>query len=222
MRSLLLLCLVSLGCAPRYYCGPGTHAEGDWCVLDDASTPGDTAVDTGGGADTSDTSDSAADTSDTSDTSDSGDPPEPARVVLNEYMTSNDTKAADENGEFDDFVELYNAGGEAADLSNASLTDDTENLGQYRFPAGQVLEPGAFLTVWCDGTPEQGAFHALFTLQSAGDRVLLLQDPDGAAEVLDQVEFTDMATEVSAARIPDGGEDWVITENVTPGAANAP
>ena len=71
------------------------------------------------------------------------------------------------------------------------------------------------------GHPEQGSFHAGFTLSSAADRFFLVRDPAGAADVLDSVEFTDLATEVAAARTPDGAKDWWVTENVTPGAANA-
>lgn len=219
--SFVLLALAMSACAPRYYCGPGTHADGDWCLADaptDSGTPDSGGADTGdsGGGDTGDT----GLPDDTAETGDTG--PAPALLVINEYMSSNDSKAADEYGEFDDFVELYNAGGQTADLSTVSLTDDSENLGSFRFAAGTTLAPGAWIVVWCDGTPDQGALHALFTLQSAADRVFLVADPDGAATILDSVEFTGMATEVSSARIPDGGADWVITANVTPGAANQP
>ena len=172
------------------------------------------------GIDTADTFDTA-ETGDTSETGDTGDTePSPPRVVINEYMASNDEKAADELGEFDDWVEVYNAGGRQADLSEISLTDDSEVPGLYRFPAGSTLAPGAFVVVWADGTPEQGDYHAAFTLQSAGDRIVAIRDPDGAAVVLDDVSYTEMLAEVSAARFPDGSDTWVTTENVTPGTAN--
>ncbi|GDX82935.1 hypothetical protein LBMAG42_47460 [Deltaproteobacteria bacterium] len=223
MRLFPLLILAA--CAPRYLCAPGTKVEGEWCVPDtdtggaDTGTP-DSGIDTGDTADTSDTGETGdtADTADTADTEDTGG--RPARLVVNEFMTSNDAKAADELGEFDDWIEVYNAGGQVADLSDISLTDDTEDLAQYRFPAGATLEPKAFVVVWADGTPEQGDYHAEFTLQSAADRILLVQAPDGAADVLDDIVFTEMETEVSAARFPDGSETWITSENVTPGAAN--
>ncbi len=220
----ILPLLFLAACAPRYLCGPGTEVEGEWCVPatepgGDRDDTGDTGLDTDTG-DTVDTSETG-DTDDTADTADTGDTgARPARLVVNEYMTSNDTKAEDELGEFDDWIEVYNAGGQVADLSDVSLTDDTEGRGQYRFPAGATLEPKAFVVVWADGTPEQGGYHAAFTLQSAADRILLVQSPDGAADVLDDIEFSDMETEVSAARFPDGSDTWVTTENVTPGAAN--
>lgn len=211
-----------LACADgRYLCGPGTHVDGDWCVAnEDTGGPADTDdTDTESDADSDSDSDSDSDADSDTDT-DTGEEPEPARLVINEYMASNDTKVYDEASEYDDWLEIYNAGGQSMALDNVSLTDDTETLDLYTFPAGSSLGPGEWTFVWCDQAPDQGDNHANFTLQSAGDRVLLVRDPLGSAEVLDEVEWTDMAAEVAAARYPDGGDDWVITENVTPGAAN--
>lgn len=216
MLALILACTDG-----RYLCGPGTHVEGDWCVPND---------DTGGPAQTNDTdtgdtegdtdTDSDTDSDSDSDSGDTGEEPEPARLVINEYMASNDTKVYDEASEYDDWLEIYNAGGTSMPLDDVSLTDDSETLDLYTFPEGSSLGPGEWAFVWCDQTPSQGDNHANFTLQSAGDRVLLILDPSGDAKVLDSVEWTDMEAEVAAARYPDGSEEWVTTENVTPGAAN--
>lgn len=212
----------------RYFCSPSTHVDGQWCVANgdsgsDRPRDTDTAVDDTGAGDSgiADTADSAEDTAEPDDSADSGEP-KPARVVINEYMASNDTKAADELGEFDDWIELYNAGGESLSLADCSLTDDSEELGLFTFPADLSLNPGDWLVVWADAAPEQGPLHAPFTLSSAGDRIFLVRDPLGSADVLDAVEFTEMATEVAWARVPDGGTDWVVTANVSPGGANQP
>ncbi|MBM4392047.1 MAG: lamin tail domain-containing protein [Deltaproteobacteria bacterium] len=212
MLALMLACAEG-----RYLCGPGTQVEGDWCVAsEDTRDPANTD-DTGTESDAD--GDTDADTDTDTDT-DTGEEPEPARLVINEFMASNDTKVYDEASEYDDWLEIYNAGGQPMALDDVSLTDDTATLDLYTFPAGSSLGPGEWIFVWCDQTPDQGGNHANFTLQSAGDRVLLVRDPLGSAEVLDDVEWTDMAAEVAAARYPDGSDDWVITENVTPGAAN--
>ena len=211
----------------RYLCGPGTHADGDWCVPNPTGGTGD-ATDSGttdSGSDSASDSGDSGDSADSGDSGDSGDTadsatPDPARLVINEFMSSNDTKATDETGDFDDWIEIYNAGGESASLADCSLTDDSEQLSLYVFPADAALGPGEWMVVWTDGTPEEGAFHAIFTLTSAGDRAFLIRDPAGAAEVLDAVEFTEMATDVAAARIPDGASKWFTTENVSPGSAN--
>lgn len=228
MRFIPAVLLFGFGCGEaRYFCAPGTHIEGEWCVADEISDTGGSGNPDSADTDSagSETGDSAGDTGDSGDSDSQADTdsaePLPERVVINEFMASNDTKAADEFGEFDDWIELYNAGEQTASLADCSLTDDPEQLALYMFPPDTTLAPGQWLVVWADGTPEQGSFHAGFTLSSAADRFFLVRDPAGAADVLDSVEFTDLATEVAAARTPDGAKDWWVTENVTPGAANA-
>ncbi len=224
MRPILLpfVLLALPGCAERYYCGPGTHVEGEWCVLDKQGRGGDTAndtADTGGDTGTDTGADTSTDTGE--DTAvDTGDPPEPARLVINELMASNSEKATDELGEYDDWVEIYNAGDRPMPLDELALTDVRDDAAPYTFPAGITLPGKSWVVVWCDGQPEQGAYHASFTLQSAGDQVYLLRDPAGVNEVVDAVDYTDFPREQSAIRMPDGSDTWTYSDNVTPGAAN--
>ena len=209
-----------LACSEKYYCGPGTHAEGEWCLVDaDGPAPADTSTDTAGDTSGDTSGDTAADTArDTGE--DTGQPRGPARVVINELMASNSESVTDELGEYDDWVELYNAGDRPMPLEGLSLSDLRDQPAQYRFPAGAVLAPGAWLVVWCDGQPEQGDYHAAFTLQSAADELYLIEDPEGANGVLDAVTFTDFPKEQSAIRVPDGSDTWAYTSTVTPGAEN--
>ena len=44
-------------------------------------------------------------------------------VVINEFMASNSTTARDQDGEYDDWIELYNNSSSAIDLSGYYLTD---------------------------------------------------------------------------------------------------
>lgn len=206
-------------CASRYYCGPGTHVEGDWCVADGGGKAGgtDTGTDTGSDTGLHTDSDTAVD-SGTDSGEDSGEAPVGGRLVINELMASNTALVADEHGEYDDWLELYNVGDEPVALGQLSLTDIRDTVDAYTFPVGTRLAPGAWLVVWCDGQPEQGEYHASFTLQSAGDQVYLL-GADGT-EVIDAVDYTDFPPEQAAIRFPDGSETWAYTANATPGAAN--
>ncbi len=51
-------------------------------------------------------------------------------VVINEFMASNDVTASDQDGEFDDWIELYNNTNASIDLSGYSLSDDGTDLTQ--------------------------------------------------------------------------------------------
>ncbi|TVR46037.1 MAG: hypothetical protein EA425_17545, partial [Puniceicoccaceae bacterium] len=74
-----------------------------------------------------------------------------ASVVLNEIVASNSATIADENGDFEDWIELYNTGTEPVDLEGWHLSDDPDNHTRWTFPAGVVIAPGDYLVVWASG-----------------------------------------------------------------------
>jgi hypothetical protein len=74
-----------------------------------------------------------------------------AAVVINEFMASNGLTRADEDGDYEDWIELYNTGGADVDLSGWGLSDNTGNPFKWRFPAGTTIEGGGYLLVWASG-----------------------------------------------------------------------
>ncbi len=73
-----------------------------------------------------------------------------AQIVINEASNRNYSTIADEDGEFKDWIELFNSGDEEVSLLNYSLSDDISNLAKWSFP-NIVLMPGEFKTVFCSG-----------------------------------------------------------------------
>ena len=71
-----------------------------------------------------------------------------AQIVINEGSNKNAATLLDEDGEYKDWIELYNAGSESVNLDGYSLTDDATNPQQWTFPA-YVIQPGEFLIVFC-------------------------------------------------------------------------
>jgi hypothetical protein len=72
------------------------------------------------------------------------------QVVINEGSNRNYSVIGDENGEFPDWIELYNPTGETVSLYNYSLTDDPDEPGKWTFPNIE-LAPGEYRTVFCSG-----------------------------------------------------------------------
>lgn len=72
-----------------------------------------------------------------------------AQIVINEGSNKNYPTLLDEEGDYEDWIELYNAGNTPVDLYNYSLSDQN-NPGQWRFPH-HVLQPNEFLIVFCSG-----------------------------------------------------------------------
>jgi hypothetical protein len=95
-------------------------------------------------------------------------------LYINEVMASNTNTIADEFGEFNDWIEIYNNASTPADLAGLSITDDVTLPAKYQFPSGSastVIAPGGFVLVWADNTISQGALHTNFTLSPGGEYV---------------------------------------------------
>ncbi|MFK7781749.1 CotH kinase family protein [Psychroserpens sp.] len=65
-------------------------------------------------------------------------------LVVNELMASNATTVADQDGEYDDWVELYNNSSETISLDNLYLSDDPTDLLAWQFPTGITMAPGEY------------------------------------------------------------------------------
>ena len=92
-------------------------------------------------------------------------------VALSEIMISNKGSVPDNLGGYPDYIELHNGSSEKADISGYGLSDSLLEGAKYVFPAGTVLEPDAYVVVWCGGEAEDG-MHAPFKL-SAGEEAVL-------------------------------------------------
>ena len=56
------------------------------------------------------------------------------KLVINEYLASNDACCTDENGEFDDWFELYNFGEDSIDIGGMYVTDNKNDYKKTRSP----------------------------------------------------------------------------------------
>ncbi|TVR90225.1 MAG: T9SS C-terminal target domain-containing protein [Saprospirales bacterium] len=140
-----------------------------------------------------------------------------SQVVINEFMASNGITIADEDGDFEDWIELYNRGDEAVSLQGYYLSDDYDNPLRWRFPLVE-LDPGEFLLVFASGKNRFGTeLHTNFRI-SAGGEPLLLSDPDG--QLLDYIPAVDLQRDQAFGRIPDGGAELVVLDFPTPGTSN--
>lgn len=142
----------------------------------------------------------------------SGDSP----VVLTEIVSTNRSVYADENGQYYDYIELYNRSAESVDLTGWRLSDDARNPNKWTFPACS-LAPGEYLVVFAsklDRTDDPAHLHTNFALSSEGEQVLLTSD-DG--RIMDRVDFDLLKADTAYALNSDGS--WSIS-SPTPGRAN--
>lgn len=146
-------------------------------------------------------------------------------LVINEFMASNDSAYADENGEFDDWIEVYNHSDFELDLGGVYITDtigDT-TMTTWQIPAGSddtKIAPKGFLILWADKETDQGPLHVNIKLSGSGEDIALTA-ADGITSI-DELTYTEQTEDISYGRIPDGSPNWGTLDPPTPGMPNNP
>lgn len=142
-----------------------------------------------------------------------------APVFINEFLAKNDSTNRDPDFDvYADWLELYNAGAAAVDLSGWTLTDDLAEPDQWTFPAGTTIAGGGFLLVWADdANTEISALHTNFKLKAGGEGLGLFNTQQAP---VDSLTFGEQTADISYGRTADGGGEWDFFSAPTPGASN--
>ena len=132
---------------------------------------------------------------------------------LNEIMLSNKGSVPDGSGDYPDWVEIYNGGSEAADISGYGLSDSLLEGPKYVFPAGTVLQSGEYIVVWCSGDSSE-ELHAPFKINAEEEAVLF----DPTSRVVDSADLMAVDTGLTLSRQSDG--NWAAMKP-SPGFENS-
>ena len=144
-------------------------------------------------------------------------------VIINEFLAINGSGLKDEDGQQEDWIELYNRGSSAVNLKGWSLTDDGAEPGQWVFPS--VVVPGnGHLVVFASGKDRKpaatgGKLHTNFKLSMFGEYIGLY-NPESPRQVVSEVapQYPEQREDYSFGR--DGYGNWRYFAKPTPGAAN--
>ena len=145
-------------------------------------------------------------------------------LVINEFLASNvrTNGLADEDGEQQDWIEIYNRGVDPVNLENWSLSDDPALPGLWTFPA-RILEPNSYLVVFASGkdrrsTNTTSVLHTNFRLGTPGEH-LGLYSPDAPRVLVDGFDpYPEQRNDISYGRDGTNGLRYFATP--TPGAPN--
>ncbi len=144
------------------------------------------------------------------------------QLFINEFLASNDSAYPDPNGEYDDWIEIYNAGTEAVDIGGMYITDDLNSLTEWQIPTtapdSTTIQPDDFLILWADKDSEQGVLHCEIKLSGSGEQIGLIQSDE--ITIIDSLTFGPQTADISYGRYPDGSDNWELMPDFTPGAAN--
>lgn len=147
-------------------------------------------------------------------------PPLPP-IYINEFMATNSKTIKDSYNEYDDWIELYNAGIEDVDLGGRFLTDTLSDPTKFRIPDGVIIPSGGHLIFWADDVPAQGPTHMPYKLSADGEQIGLFEREDAGLRPIDTLTFGPQTKDVSMGRPCDGEPGMFVQSRPTPGAANA-
>lgn len=145
-----------------------------------------------------------------------------AQVVINEFSAANFSDVADNHGEYEDWIELYNAGASSVDLSGYYLSDRVSDPTKWMIPSGITIDAGGFKRFWCSGRDvvEGTHYHTNFKITQTRDpEAVVLADATGTVIDFNEIDKPNQMNH-SWGRYPNGGADWKIFTDPTPNASN--
>jgi len=143
-------------------------------------------------------------------------------IYVNELQPNNNTTYADEHGDYDDWIEIYNPTTSDVDLGGMYITDDTNNPTKYQIPTTEPdstkVPAGGYLILYADNETSEGVRHLGFGLNASGEEVALYGS-DGLTPI-DSVTFPAVSEDDSYARQIDASSTWTTFFHPTPNATN--
>lgn len=138
-------------------------------------------------------------------------------VVINEVVASNKLGLKDDDGQYSDWIELYNTTGLTVSLKGWSITDDRTNPAKWIFPDVEIL-PRSYIVVFAsenDRTTNKNYLHTNFKLNEKGE-YLAVFDINGK-KINEVAPFPFLLDDQSAGLF---GGRWTVFKTPTPGSFN--
>ena len=141
-------------------------------------------------------------------------------VIISEFLAAqSDLGRKDEDGEAQDWIEIFNTTSSPVNLAGWSLTDDPEESDLWLFP-NITIGAGARLVVYASGKdrrPTSGNLHTNFKL-NAGGEFLGLYNAESPRLAMTAIHFPEQRNDFSYGL--DSSGFWQYFQTPTPGAAN--
>ncbi|MBL9135351.1 MAG: CotH kinase family protein [Verrucomicrobiales bacterium] len=145
--------------------------------------------------------------------------------VITEFCATHRTGLADEDGDFSDWIEIFNPDSLPQPLAGFRLTDKTDDHNGWTFP-DLTLSPGAYLVVFASGKDRRDPsqpLHTDFQLSAEGEFLALLPPTGGTNTSLWSVRYPPQTEDQSFGLDPAGFPMvWSFFTTPSPGAANLP
>lgn len=147
-------------------------------------------------------------------------------VYFSEAMSYNISAHADEQNQYDDWVEIYNSTKYTLNLTGLYLSDKQSDFGKWQLldsngTENAVVGPEEVIVLWLDNDEEQGNLHVNFGLNRLGDQVYLSKYDGYNYKLVDQIKIPLLNANQSYQINNAGSGEGVVTHLPTPGVFGA-
>ena len=123
----------------------------------------------------------------------------------------------DDDGDYNDWIELYNASSETISLKSWYISDDKEDIKKWKFPDRQIKAGEYFLIFASDKDKNSKYVHTNFKISSKGETIYLSNQNE---ELIDEIQIPKLLTNISYG-ISIENNDKIYYSESTPGAYNS-
>jgi len=123
----------------------------------------------------------------------------------------------DEEGDAEDWIELYNSGSTPVNLQGYFLSDDPTEPSRWSFPNIEIPAED-FLIVFASGKDFMGVqVHTNFKISKSGEQLSLFNNQ---LEIIDQIQGQSLEEDQSYGRLTDGSQAFSFFFDPSPGLSN--
>jgi hypothetical protein len=148
-----------------------------------------------------------------------------SNIYINEFLAKNNSDTTDNFGEFEDWIEIYNADSIPINIGGLYITDDFSIPNKWQIPETQpnstTIQAEDFLILWADNETIQGNNHLNFKLSSTGEQIGLYNITEIDTLIIDTISFSIQFADTSFGRIPDADTNWYFFHNPSPEKSNS-
>lgn len=142
---------------------------------------------------------------------------------INEFLAANSAGLIDEDGDYSDWIELYNAGSQPVNLGGWALTDDPEQPAKWPLP-NLALGSRAYLVIFASGKDRKPAqagaeLHTNFRLNDEGEFLGLYNILDSHFIESESVQFPQQFSNLAYGRYGQA-DRFSYLNRPTPGRPN--
>ena len=138
-------------------------------------------------------------------------------IVINEVVSDNNLIIQDVDGDYSDWVEIYNNENYDIDLIGYFLSDNENSLQKWTFP-NVIITANSYMLIFASAKDkiQSGELHSNFKISQSGEPIIL---SDNNNNVLSKVASKFIPADFSYA-LDVSSELMYLTETITPNALN--